>query len=104
MNTATTPITSESVEAWMRGQLAKAHELGNYAHIQVHLNASRACPDEPLRISIYLGEGYRTAEHPTIEDCFSELSETAPKSQADLKRDQAAMLIAEAEKLEAAGL
>jgi len=104
MNTATTPITSESVAAWMAEQLAKAHELSDYAHVQVHAYGMKTALAYPVNFSAYLDASRSSAEHPTIEACLAELQTMKPKTQAELKRERAAALLKEADELEAASL
>jgi len=93
-------ITSESVAAWMRQQLAKAHELSDYGHIQVHCNGSKTYDLRPARFSVFCGEGYGSKEHHSIDECFDELKHNPRKSKAEMKREAAAKLLAEAEVLE----
>ena len=102
MNTTeeTETITSEDVAEWMKQQLAKAHQLNNYAHLQVEINASTQYPDAPVKFSIYLTQFYGTRDRESFEECFEELSEMPRVSIAEQKRKQAAALLAEADKLE----
>ena len=93
-------ITSEQVAEWMQQQLAKAHELSDYAHVTVEINQYKVTPTA-AKFRIFCGKGFETRDHQTIEDCFEQLAAITPKSQADQLREQAARLLAAADEIEA---
>jgi len=101
----TTEITSEDVAAWMKDQLAKAHEMSNYSSITIGISAFRASVAPAVDFRVYLGEEWGSAAVCfNIDACFAQLANQTPKSKADLKREAAAKLLAEAEELERGGL
>ena len=97
-------ITTEQVSQWMREQLAKAHELSEYAHIQVHINQTKDSANlAKVRYSIFLGAEFgHHDDKSTIEECFAELGKETPDLRIEKFRSQAAELNKLAEKLEAA--
>ena len=93
-------ITSEQVAEWMREQMAIMLDGFKYAQISVEVSALRATENPAVSFRIYVGQGYTTAVGSSIEECYELLAKQSPKSKAQIKRDEAAKLIAEAEKLE----
>jgi len=96
----TTEITSEQVAEWMRQQMERAHDGFKYAQISVEMSAFRESKNPLVTFRIYVGEGYKTAIGSSIMDCYEQLAKQSPKSKAQIKREEAAKLLAEAEKLE----
>ena len=101
----TTKITSQEVSDWMQEQLAEALKLSKYGDLKIQVNGFRES-NEPTRFSIYLGnDDLRDArDMDSFESCFEFLEGQPIKTKADLKRDQAAKLLAEADAIEAATL
>ena len=93
-------ITSEQVVEWMRQQMTRAHDVFEYAQISVEMSAFRTTENPAVSFRIYVGDGYTTAVGSSIAECYELLAKQSPKSKAQIKREEAAKLIAEAEKLE----
>ena len=93
-------ITSEQVAEWMRQQMTRAHDGFKYAQISVEMSAFRGVENPAVSFRIFVGQGYTTAVGSSIAECYELLAKQSPKSKAQIKRDEAARLIAEAEKLE----
>jgi 16S rRNA C1402 (ribose-2'-O) methylase RsmI len=96
-------ITSADVSAWLKEQLTALHETYDYAHIEasVHQFRTSTSKAEPL-FSIYTGDGTPgSRDKKSLEDCIADMATQTPQSRAELKRQKAAQLLAEAEEIEA---
>ena len=94
-------ITSEQVSEWMQQQLAKAHEIHDYANITVGISSYREQVTS-AEFNIYCGQFHKSENHSNIEDCFDDLAAIPLRKISDFKRDQAAKLLAQADALDAA--
>ena len=94
-------ITSKEVSEWMQQQLAKAHEIHDYANITVGISSYREVVAS-AEFNIYCGQFRKSKNHNNIEKCFDDLAEIPPQKISDFKRDLAAKLLAEADELDAA--
>lgn len=90
-------ITSTEVSNWMREQLAKAHQLNNYASITVRLEGFRDS-NTNVEYSIYLGKG-REWSGWSIEECFARLKANPPKSELEIISEEIDALIAKRDAL-----
>ena len=86
----------------MQAQLAELHKTHEYAAITVRINQFReGAAGISCRFSTYTGkDGPRADDETSIEKCFESMAKQTPKSIAELKRDQAAKLLAEADAIE----
>lgn len=94
-------ITSQDVSAWMREQLAKAHELNDYASLTVRLSAYTGQEHNGPVFSVYLSTGHQW-ECRTMEDCFRHLEANPPKSQLEIISEEIRDLFAKRDALLAA--
>jgi hypothetical protein len=93
-------ITTEDVTNWMREQLNKAHEIGDYAAIRVELTQFKT-GDSKVRYNIYCSESHVSRDKSTIEECFVELHGQTPQTRAEKLRADASELLKQADGLDA---
>jgi hypothetical protein len=94
-------ITSAQVSEWMQQQLAKAHEIHDYANITVGISSYREQVTS-AEFNIYCGQFHKSENHNNIEKCFDDLAAIPLRKISAFKRDLAAKLLDEADALDIA--